>query len=187
MHTATRFTAFVGAVVLSLAWPSAASADCGGAALTGLAPSSAAFRDQPIRPRAVALQYDDIAFDDHRPLIVGLWTVTLVADGAVIDVAFDAWHADGTETLNDASPVSHNVCLGVWAQTGRRTFQLKHPAFRFDAAGNVIGALVLRETNVVNVAGDRFTGTFTIQFFDLTGVLVFEGSGQIVGERVTVD
>jgi hypothetical protein len=89
--------------------------------------------------------------------------------------------------LNDASPVSHNVCLGVWQQTGRRTFQLKHPAFRYDATGNLIGTLVLRETNVVNRAGDRFSGDFTIQFFDLAGTMIFEGAGQITGERVTVD
>jgi hypothetical protein len=187
MHTTTRFTVFAGAIVLSLALPSAVSADCGGAALTALARTGAGFRVQDVRPQAVAAQNDQIAFDDHRPLIVGLWKVTMVADGAVIDIGFDAWHGDGTETLNDASPVSHNVCLGVWAQTGRRTFQLKHPAFRYDAAGNVIGTLVLRETNVVNVAGNRFTGTFTIQFFDLAGAMVFEGSGQITGERVTVD
>jgi hypothetical protein len=144
------------------------------------------FRDQS-KPLQIATQSERIPFDDHRPLIVGLWKVTLVADGAVIDVGFDAWHADGTETLNDASPVSHNVCLGVWVQTGRRTFQLKHPAFRYDAAGNVIGTLVLRETNVVNAAGTRFNGTFTIQFFDLSGIVVFEGAGQIAGERITVD
>jgi hypothetical protein len=33
------------------------------------------------------------------PTIVGLWNVQFVADGQVIDAGFDAWHADGTETL----------------------------------------------------------------------------------------
>jgi hypothetical protein len=173
------------AVALFLALPHTAFADCGsgGAAFKKLVQGGQAPRREARSPRTDS----DGPWDDHRASIVGLWQVTLVAGGEVIDVGFDAWHADGTETLNDASPISHNVCLGVWQQTGRRTFQLKHPAFRYDAAGNVIGTLVLRETNVVNRAGDRFSGEFTIQFYDPSGVQVFEGSGEISGERVTVD
>jgi hypothetical protein len=186
MKTVIRLGASICVVVLSMAAPRAAFADCasGGAAFAKMARAG---RLAQAPPRA----HDSGDWDgpdfDHRASIVGLWQVTLVADDTVIDVGFDAWHADGTETLNDASPVSHNVCLGVWQQTGRRTYQLKHPAFRYDAAGNVIGTLVLRETNVVNRAGDRFSGDFTIQFFDPAGAMIFEGAGQITGERVTVD
>jgi len=169
-----------------MAAPRAAFADCasGGASFANLARSGRLAQSGPARAHGSDWDGPDV---DHRASIVGLWQVTLVADGTVVDVGFDAWHADGTETLNDASPVSHNVCLGVWQQTGRRTYQLKHPAFRYDPAGNVVGTLVLRETNVVDRTGSRFSGTFTIQFFDLAGAMIFEGSGQITGERVTVD
>jgi len=186
MTTNIRSIATLATMIFCLTMPAKALADCGGRAWPALSPVAWDERDAA-GPRTAGL---DTSFDrepDHHPLIVGLWHVTLVADGAVIDVGFDAWHSDGTETLNDASPVSHNVCLGVWVQTAPRTFQLKHPAFRYDAAGNVIGTLVLRETNVVNRAGDRFTGTFTIEFFDLAGTSIFRGAGEIQGRRVTVD
>jgi hypothetical protein len=171
---------------LCFAWilPHTAAADCGGT-IASLKPASL----QQSVPRVA--QFDDriqlVSSGLDQPSIVGLWSVTLTSGGSVIDFGYDAWHADGTETLTDASPISHNVCLGVWKQTGRRTVQLKHPALRFDPSGNVIGTLILRETNVLNRAGDRFTGTFTIEFFDLNGVSVFIGTGEIVGERVTVD
>src|SRR5690349_9731514 len=115
MKTLIRFGASIGVIVLSMAAPRAAFADCGSG-------SAAAFAKHA-RPGSASLSDPqggrwDGPWEDHRPLITGLWQVTLVAaDGTVVDVGFDAWHADGTETLNDASPVSHNVCLGVWQQT----------------------------------------------------------------------
>jgi hypothetical protein len=146
-----------------------------------------------VKPIALVL-HDDDGPGTARPgertppaAIVGLWKVTLTAGGQVTDIGYDAWHSDGTEILNDASPLSHNVCLGAWEQIGARTFRLKHPALRFDASGAVIGTLLLRETNVVSKDGNRFTGTFTIEFFDLEGHSVFTGAGEIVGERITVD
>jgi len=173
----------IAAATVGIVLPARADASCGDKALARIAPSSLNLNAAP-RVTAVA-HFDNES--DQRAAIVGLWQVTLTAGGEVIDVGFDAWHADGTETLNDVSPISHNVCLGVWKQTGRRTFELKHPAFRYDAAGNYIGTLVLRETNVVSRNGNRFSGTFTIEFFDLTGTSIFMGAGEIVGERVTVD
>jgi hypothetical protein len=169
MNGLTRLGLVAGALLVAASIPGTASADCGGDLAR-------------LRPAAFVTHGDAT-----QPSIVGLWKVTLTSAGVVVDIGFDAWHADGTETLNDASPVSHNVCLGVWTHIGRRTFQLKHPAFRYDAAGNVIGTLVLREINTVNRAGDRFTGTFSIEFFDPNGVSIFKGEGEITGERVTVD
>ena len=113
--------------------------------------------------------------------------MTFTSGGQVTDVGFDAWHSDGTETLNDVSPISHNVCLGVWVQTGPQRFQLKHMVLRFDPSGAMIGTAILREIITVSRNGDAYTGTFTIEFLDLAGTMVFQGSGEIVGERITVD
>ncbi len=161
-----------------------ASAQCGGSRAT-LKPAALQSSSDGWRKR----RFEFIAEhdSDQRASIVGLWKVTLMSGSAVIDVGFDMWHADGTEILNDSSPLSNHVCLGVWKQTGPREFLLSHPALRFAADGSLIGTLVLRETNVVNRAGDRFTGTFTIEFFDLANNSVFTGAGDIVGERYTVE
>jgi hypothetical protein len=79
------------------------------------------------------------------------------------------------------------MLLGVWKQTGPRRFELKHMVLRFDASGAMIGTAIQRETNIVNREGDAFTGTFTIDFLDLEGHVVFSGAGEVAGERVTVD
>jgi hypothetical protein len=125
--------------------------------------------------------------ESERAVIVGLWKVTFTSGGQVTDVGFDAWHSDGTETLNDVSPISHNVCPGVWAQTAPRTFQLKHMVLSFDEAGTFIGTAVLKETNIVSHDGNTFTGTFTIEFFDLADTSLFVGAGEVTGERVTLE
>jgi hypothetical protein len=172
-------------VLCSALLPSPAAANCGGA-IANLKP--AAYLSHGRDDASWANDNGRSTFaPEERSAIVGLWKVTLTAGGTVIDVGFDAWHDDGTEILNDSSPISHNVCLGVWKQVGRRTFVLKHPAFRYGPDGSVIGTLLIRETNVVNRAGNRFTGTFTIEFFDLDGNSVFTGAGEITGERITVN
>lgn len=181
--------AAAGAAAMFLVRPADASANCLGAPLlksiayqsgsAGVAPQSGP--RSPFEPTVREHR------DTERAIIVGLWQVTFTSGGQVTDVGFDAWHSDGTETLNDVSPISHNVCLGVWEQTGPRSFQLKHMVLRFDASGAMIGTAILRETNIVNRDGDAFTGTFTIDFLDLEGHVIFTGAGEVAGERVTVD
>jgi hypothetical protein len=181
------FIAAAGAVAMFLVHPTSAAANCLGTPLatavayqSGAAGSSTAPRspfEPTIREHRAA----------ERAVIVGLWKVTFTSGGQITDVGFDAWHSDGTETLNDVSPISRNVCLGVWKQTGPRSFELKHMVLRFDPSGALIGTAILREINTVNREGDAFTGTFTIEFLDLEEHVVFTGAGEIRGERVTVD
>ena len=176
--------AAAGAVAMFLVQPAAASANCLGAPL--LKPIAYQSGSAGFAPRS---PFEPTVRDrePERAVIVGLWQVTFTSAGQVTDVGFDAWHSDGTETLNDVSPISHNVCLGVWKQTGPRRFELKHMVLRFDASGAMIGTAILRETNTVNREGDAFAGTFTIEFLDLEGHIVFTGAGEVTGERVTVD
>ena len=185
MSTLTRTILVCAAgALLSLAGAADAVAQCA-SPMAARRPATLKLPDLK-RPAAFGDTAGSPGFSEH-PSIVGLWKVTLTSGGSVIDVGFDAWHSDGTETLNDSSPISNHICLGVWTQTARREFRLKHPAFRYADDGSLIGTLLLRETNMVNRSGDRFTGTFSIEFFDLDGNSIFQGSGEIVGERVTPD
>jgi hypothetical protein len=178
-----------GAVAMFLVRAEAASANCLGAPV--LKPIAYQSGSAGFAPQIGSRSPFEPTVREHRDaeaaVIVGLWKVTFTAGGQVTDVGFDAWHSDGTETLNDVSPISHNVCLGVWKQTGPRRFELKHMVLRFDASGAMIGTAILRETNIVNREGDVFTGTFTIDFLDLEGHVVFSGAGEVAGERVTVE
>jgi len=123
---------------------------------------------------------------DHGPVtIVGLWNVTFTSGGQVVDVAFDAWHSDQTEVLNDFTPPAEgNVCLGAWEQTGAHTYRLKHPSWSFDADGNLLGTVVIGETVKVGADGNTFTGSYTYDIYDTSGNFLEEFTGTVKGTRI---
>ena len=120
--------------------------------------------------------------------IVGLWNVTFYSGGAIVDQAFDAWHNDGTEILNDfTDPIEGNVCLGVWTQTGPQTFKLKHPSWTFDASGNLTGTAYILETVTVSAGGNGYEGPYSIFFFDTSGNPAGSFTGVIKATRIMPD
>jgi hypothetical protein len=120
--------------------------------------------------------------------IVGLWNVTFLSAGQVVDVAFDAWHSDGTEILNDyTNPIEGNVCLGVWEQTGPRTYTLKHPSWSFDPSGNLQGTVIIHETVILSADGNSYTGSYTYDIYDKSGAFIEELSGKIKATRIRPD
>ena len=141
-------------------------------------------------PRIVLAQFGKNDRDDpaRDPSIVGLWRVTFTVGGQIVDEGFDVWHSDGTEVLNDTvAPSTGNVCLGVWQQTGRRTYKLKHPSWTYDANGVLTGTAIIRENVTIDRSGRTFSGTQTLDVYDLNNNLLFHGEGEITGKRITVD
>lgn len=120
--------------------------------------------------------------------LVGLWQVTFTSGGQVVDEAFEVWHSDGTEMILDITPpAEENACFGVWVETGRDTFKLKHPSWTFDASGNLTGTAILRETLTLDRTCNKFTGTYTLDFYDTTGKQNGHFTGQTQGTRITVE
>jgi len=120
--------------------------------------------------------------------IVGLWNVTFYSGGEIVDQAFDAWHSDGTEILNDfTDPIEDNVCLGVWAQTGPQTYKLKHPSWTFDVNGNLTGTAWILETVTVGPGGNAYDGPYSISFFDTSGNPIGTYTGVIKAYRIMPD
>jgi hypothetical protein len=120
--------------------------------------------------------------------IVGMWNITFTSGGQVVDQGFDVWHSDGTEVLNDNPPPSTgNVCLGIWQQTGRFTFKLKHPSWTYDNNGNLTGIATIREQVTLDSNGNRFKGTFTVDVADLNGNPILHLEGTVSATRITVD
>lgn len=120
--------------------------------------------------------------------IVGLWNLQFFYQGQVVDVAFDAWHSDGTEVLNDfTDPIEGNVCLGVWEQTGPSTYKLKHPSWYFDTNGILQGTVVIHETVTVSRDGNSFSGKYTDDVYDTSGNLLEEYSGKLSATRIKAE
>jgi hypothetical protein len=156
-------------------------------------------------PRVVTTALDD--WDDHGPSIVGMWHVVFTAQtqngeaipspGAVIDNAVVVWHADGTEIMNSVrSAQDGNFCLGVWKQTGNRTYLLNHIPWQ----GNVYDPTVPPETIgapqdgaqiiekiILSPDGNSYTGTFTLHAYDTTGAVYASFTGVLSAKRITPD
>ena len=135
------------------------------------------------------------------PSIVGLWKVQLISkgnthhntpilDGALTDFGYTQWHSDGTEILNSAghAAATGNFCLGVWAQTGSRTYELNHLPVSYDpTTGAIVNFIILKEQDTLSPSGNSYTGTFTTTIYDPKGNQVDQIVGVVVGTRLTVD
>jgi hypothetical protein len=123
--------------------------------------------------------------DPLNPSIIGLWQVMDLENGQPVDLSFEAWHSDGTEILIDQSaPATGNVCIGTWQQTGSLTFKLTHPALNFDMNGNFIGTVMINEVVTLDRSGNKYSGTYTVDIFDVNGSPVDHLDGQLVGIRI---
>ncbi|HTV09616.1 MAG TPA: hypothetical protein VMD97_11280 [Candidatus Aquilonibacter sp.] len=143
--------------------------------------------------------------------IIGMWHVKLVAQtisyfnggqqlpfpvGAEFDAGYQQWHNDGTEMLNSGGrpPQISSFCMGVWEQTGPRTFKLNHFAISWTPGMERVGPTSIVEVVTVSPNGESFTGQFTI-----TDYLETDGSssssilkqdvvtGPITGTRIDVN
>lgn len=105
--------------------------------------------------------------DNKGASIVGLWHVHYFGPFPAGDLeAFQIFNTGGTEVHNPNGP-TNGVCLGVWVQTGRRSYKLTHRVWLFTPDGNFVGHLNANIT--LNAAGNVQTGNLTMQLFTLQG------------------
>lgn len=176
----------IGALVLVL-HPSAQASCVAGGGKVGLAPSKFALK-LPSQPFNGPVDFGNL----FNSSIVGLWHTTFTSGGSVWDEAFEQWHSDGTETAldNAVPPLLGNVCLGVYKQTGQRTYKLRHLAWNWDPSGAPLaGTFLLLMTVTVDPHGNTFSGHFVSDSFDTFGNKIDElhAEGTVSATRITVD
>jgi hypothetical protein len=119
--------------------------------------------------------------------IVGLWKMTyLLPDGT--GLGFQQWHSDGTEIHNSDAPAAQgNFCLGIWKKTGTSHYKLNHFYLASDPTTNTLQYRVqIREEIDLDRSGDKHSGTFTIDGYDLEGNPSFHVQGTVQAARITV-
>jgi hypothetical protein len=171
------------------------------------APESSAGSARFIRAAYTQIADEESAPDwDHRhdAPIVGLWFFKYISkgnlstlgipDGALIDGGNTLWYADGNEVTYSGvrDPSTGSVCLGVWKQTGERTYVLNHiglswnPTASPPAAG---GPAFIKQHVTLDKDGNGYTGTFEINQLKPDGktpALPAPIKGSIVATRVTI-
>jgi len=143
--------------------------------------------------------------------VVGLWRVTFTSDGTAYpgpiptgvetDFGTVQWHPDGTEFMisGGRAPSTGDVCMGVWKQTGARTYKLNHLALAWASgdsappAGPVSPAVFLgpsffTESITLSASGNSYEGPFTIDQYAADGTTLLEHiGGTVKGTRMTTD
>jgi len=153
-----------------------------------------------------------------RAPIVGLWAfkytskgnmATLgIPDGAPIDNGNTAWFADGNEITfsGGRNPIVGATCIGVWKQTGERTYVLNHiglswnplaastapagPGHPGGGPGASDGPAFIKQFVTLSRDGQSYIGTFAINQLmpdGKTPALPATIKGTITATRVTVD
>jgi opacity protein-like surface antigen len=194
MNAKYRALASIGAAaVLAVVLVPAASACGANPAFQGpLTPQQ--LSEDPMNPMAGAspeslLRDQQASANGRRPSIVGMWKISEHSGGQQIDFGYAQWHSDGTEFYNSGgfAPATQNYCLGVWAETEPRTYQVNHFALMYDMSGTYTGIINILETVRLSPGGTRYSGRFTINVYDTAGNQTKHVTGQVTGERVTLD
>jgi hypothetical protein len=152
------------------------------------------WRGQPQLMKASFLRVGNHENHDFDP-IVGFWKAKFtsegssgIPDGTVIDSPLVQWHSDGTEIMNSSRPpATQSFCMGVWKNTGQSGYELNHFALSFDTSGSFVGPAQIRENITLDDKADQYSGTFTIDQYNASGILLQELKGRVTATRITVD
>ena len=172
--------------------------------------------------RFMKADYRQVSEDEYGPSffrapIVGLWAFkytsmgnskTLgIPDGAPIDNGTTGWFADGNEiTFSGArNPIVGATCIGVWKQTGERTYVLNHIGLSWNPVapsaapagpgnpgggpGAPGGPAFIKQSVTLSRDGQSYTGTFSINQLLPDGKTPAAPAikGTIAATRITVE
>jgi len=154
----------------------------------------------------------------HAP-IVGLWAfkytsvgnmaIYKIPDGAMVDGGTTGWFADGNEITFSGvrNPIVGATCIGVWKQTGERTYVLNHIGLSWDPTapsptgpagpgnpgggpGAASGPAFIKQWVTLAKDGQSYTGHFAINQLlpdGKTPVASEPIRGTITASRITID
>ena len=126
----------------------------------------------------------------RRNRIVGLWDVQVTvfncSTGAEL-ANFDALHKyelGGTgQVVPATNPTSLSAHMSIWNHVSKNDYQLAFKMFRYDAAGNNIGWIIVRNDVSINEDANTYTGSGQAEIFDFNGNSVGMSCPSFSGER----
>jgi len=184
LNQTLNFVKFAACMVLVIGFSASALASCGDS-LSTMAAVAASIHSQSILTQQGSESSKDNAVNSS---IVGLWRVQFIVCGQTIQEAYQLWNVGGTEVHNpNVDPRGGTVCLGVWKRAPQGVFKLTHRVWNYDTNGNFMGTIHLSETLTLGNGGNTHSGSFTLGFFDPSGNFQFDVTGNVTGERISVE
>jgi hypothetical protein len=179
-----NFVKFAACMVLVVGLSASALASCGDS-LSALAAGAALVQSQS---RPIQQNSQSAGGNAGKSSMVGLWHIQFTVGDQTIQEAYQLWNAGGTEIHNpNVDPRSGNVCLGVWKHAAHGAYKLAHRVWSYDTNGNFMGTIHLSETVTVGEGGQTHSGSFTLDFYDPDGNFIMEVTGNVTGERISVE
>jgi hypothetical protein len=125
--------------------------------------------------------------DNDDSSIIGLWHIRfIVAIKPSRKRSSSGMWAAPKFTTRMLIPRQGTSAWGVEAKASDGTYKLVHRVWNYDASGNFMGTIHLSETRTLGHHGNTHSGSFTLDFYDPSGALLFEVAGSVVGERISV-
>jgi hypothetical protein len=172
---------FAVCMILVIGLSASALASCGDS-LSALAAGAASVQSQS-RP----VQQNSKSAGGNAGTMVGLWHIVFTAGDTTIQEAYQLWNAGGTEVHNpNVDPRGGSVCLGVWKHAEHGVYTLAHRVWSYDTNGTFLGTIHLSETVTLGGGGNTHSGSFILDFYDPSGNFLFEVTGNVTGERISV-
>jgi hypothetical protein len=224
-RAAARGAGLIALLTLGTGLAQLASAGC--LDVPGMKIPTTELRDSPSlygSARFLKADFRQVSEEEYAPsffhaAIVGLWAFKYISagnmaiykipDGAIVDQGTTGWFADGNEiTFSGArNPIVGATCIGVWKQTGERTFVLNHIGLSWDPTaaaptgpagpgnpgggpGAPGGPAFIKQYVTLSKDGQSYTGHFAINQLlpdGKTPVAPVPILGTIVATRITVD
>ena len=175
---------FAACMVLAVGLSASALASCGDS-LSAMAAGAASAQRQS---RVIQPSSESAGDNEGKSSMVGLWHILFTVDDQTIQEAYQLWNVGGTEVHNpNVDPRSGNVCLGVWKHAEHGAYKLAHRVWSYDTNGTFMGTIHLSETVTLGDGGNTHSGSFTLDFYDPSGNFMFEVTGNVTGERISVE
>lgn len=122
--------------------------------------------------------------------IVGLWDVQVTnlncTTGGQVS-SFRAMHKyelGGTAQVVPATnPAALSAHLGVWRHVQWNDYTLSVKTFRFDAAGNNIGWIIIKANVAINDSATGYAGSGQAEIFDAGGTMIAKSCPTFAGTR----
>ena len=93
--------------------------------------------------------------------------------------------AGGTmvEASSGTAPALRTQGEGVWRHTTGNNYAFRFKSFTFNVQNVFTGWMIIQADATLDSAGDAYTSSATLEFYDVNGVLVGTGCAESVGTR----